>query len=93
DDVGIVSYTWDFGDGVGSNLSDPQHEYVDAGIYTATLTVIDEDGNSSVSDLEVEAIDGSAPPVCEDLLTNDTAGITLSSGSMVGGPDTVLGTS
>ncbi|WP_282075697.1 PKD domain-containing protein, partial [Maribacter aquivivus] len=93
DDVGIVSYTWDFGDGVGSNLSDPQHEYVDAGIYTARLTVTDEDGNSSVSTLEIDAVDGSAPLVCADYLTNDTAGITLSSGSMVGGPDTVLGTS
>ncbi|WP_282118239.1 hypothetical protein, partial [Maribacter aquivivus] len=41
----------------------------------------------------MEAIDGSAPPVCEDLLINDTVGITLSSGSMVGGPDMVLGTS
>ncbi|WP_282051451.1 PKD domain-containing protein, partial [Maribacter aquivivus] len=87
DDVGIVSYTWDFGDGVGSNLSDPQHDYVYAGIYTASLTVTDEDGNSSVSTLEIDAVDGSAPLVCADYLTNDTAGITLSSGSMVGGPD------
>ncbi|MDO6473769.1 PKD domain-containing protein, partial [Maribacter sp. 1_MG-2023] len=68
DDVGIVSYTWDFGDGGSSDVSDPHYVYVDAGNYTATLTVTDEDGNSSVSTLEVEAVDGSAPLVCTDQL-------------------------
>ncbi len=93
DDVGITSYFWDFGDGGSSDFPDPVYDYVNAGIYTATLTVTDEDGNSSVSSLEVEAIDGSVPPVCEDHLINDSAGIVLPSGTMVGGPDTVSGTS
>ncbi|MDF4204118.1 PKD domain-containing protein, partial [Maribacter sp. SA7] len=93
DDVGVVTYSWDFGDGGSSDVPDPQYDYVNAGIYTATLTVTDEDGNSSVSSLEVEAIDGSVPPVCEDRLTNDVPGITLSSGSVQGGADNFSGTS
>jgi hypothetical protein len=41
----IVSYEWDFGDGSphGSGVT-PSHVYTSRGIYTVTLTVIDNDG-------------------------------------------------
>ncbi|MDP5060717.1 MAG: PKD domain-containing protein [Maribacter sp.] len=93
DDVGIISYAWDFGDGGTSAVPDPQYDYINAGNYTVTLTVTDDDGNSSVSTLDIEAIDGNVPLVCADQLTNDSAAITLPSGTLVGGSDTVVGTS
>lgn len=48
-DGNVVSYSWDFGDhttGAGSPVS---HTYPSAGSYTATLTVTDDDGQSSAS--------------------------------------------
>ncbi|WP_282051003.1 galactose oxidase-like domain-containing protein, partial [Maribacter aquivivus] len=48
-------------------------------------------GCTAVFDLQVIIVDETDG--CPNHLTNDTAGITLSSGSMVGGPDMVLGTS
>jgi gliding motility-associated-like protein len=39
-----VSLTWDFGDGTGSNESNPVHQYQFPGLYTVTLSMTDEWG-------------------------------------------------
>ncbi len=50
DDVGIVNWTWDFGDGNGSSVANPSHTYASQGNYTVTLTVADVEGlNDSAS--------------------------------------------
>ncbi|MEB8330272.1 PKD domain-containing protein [Flavobacteriaceae bacterium KMM 6897] len=41
DDIGIVSYTWDFGDGSTSNETNPVHTYEVAGQFDVVLTVSD----------------------------------------------------
>ena len=42
DDVGISTYAWDFGDGVGTSSSaNPTYTYTSVGNYTAVLTVTD----------------------------------------------------
>lgn len=43
-DGSIVNYSWNYGDGNSSNSVDPSHTYTSSGIYTATLTVTDNDG-------------------------------------------------
>jgi len=40
----IVSWDWDFGDGNGSNISNPTHAYDSAGLYTVQLAVSDQNG-------------------------------------------------
>ncbi|WP_285657069.1 PKD domain-containing protein, partial [Allomuricauda sp. NBRC 101325] len=65
DDVGITSYSWDFGDGGTSTEADPMHTYTAAGSYDAILTVTDADGqtdNDTVT-ITVTAVTTSAPPV------------------------------
>ena len=42
----ITGYSWDFGDGVSSNTANPSHAYNDAGVFTATLTVTDDFGDT-----------------------------------------------
>ena len=37
----IVSWQWDFGDGAGSSLQDPAHEYTEVGPFDVTLIVSD----------------------------------------------------
>jgi PKD repeat protein len=49
----IVSWDWDFGDGHGSDVQNPTHEYSDPGVYTVTLKVLDEDGQSSTKTIEL----------------------------------------
>ncbi|MCZ2808295.1 MAG: PKD domain-containing protein, partial [Candidatus Bathyarchaeota archaeon] len=39
----IVSYSWDFGDGNTATGVEADHAYEDDGVYTVTLTVIDDD--------------------------------------------------
>ncbi|OCQ22217.1 collagenase [Pseudoalteromonas luteoviolacea] len=43
-DGNIVSYQWQFGDGQSSSSANPTHTYAEAGDYTASLTVTDNDG-------------------------------------------------
>jgi len=43
----IVSYLWNFGDGSNATGVAVDHSYVDDGIYTVTLTVMDDDGASN----------------------------------------------
>lgn len=41
----IVSYDWDFGDGNSATGSTVNHTYNSTGVYLATLTVMDDDGD------------------------------------------------
>ena len=45
DDVKVVMFLWDFGDGMSSESAVSSHRYERAGIYIVTLTVWDGDGN------------------------------------------------
>ena len=46
----IIFYRWNFGDGSSQILDDtPEHVYSDPGVYTVTLTVVDDDGRSSMA--------------------------------------------
>ncbi len=44
DDVGIVAWAWNFGDGTSSSEQNPVHRYSADGSYSVTLTVTDTDG-------------------------------------------------
>ncbi|WP_157243457.1 PKD domain-containing protein, partial [Algoriphagus resistens] len=57
DDVAIVSYAWDFKDGITSDLADPIHTFTVAGTYDVELTVVDAEGlsNSTVIQITVNA--------------------------------------
>ncbi|MEM9327132.1 MAG: PKD domain-containing protein [Bacteroidota bacterium] len=46
---GIVLTIWDFGDGNSSNVFAPNHVYSQAGNYTVTLTVYNEDNDFAVT--------------------------------------------
>jgi len=45
-DGSISSYAWNFGDGAISTSANPTHKYDNAGTYTVTLSVTDNDGAS-----------------------------------------------
>lgn len=50
----IVSYHWDFGDGSSGEGETITHSYMDFGLYTVTLTVIDDEGFEGTATKEVE---------------------------------------
>ncbi len=45
----ITSYYWDFGDGTTSSSPSGQHTYWSPGFYSASLTVVDNEGYSATS--------------------------------------------
>ncbi|HUW84191.1 MAG TPA: PKD domain-containing protein [Phycisphaerae bacterium] len=49
----ISSWLWDFGDGVSTAGAEVTHTYSDPGEYTATLTVIDDDGGRDQAEVVV----------------------------------------
>ena len=51
----IVSYDWQFGDGTTASGSTVSHNYTFAGIYTAQLTVTDNDGRSDTATVSISA--------------------------------------
>lgn len=59
----IVSYDWDFGDGQSKSGAVVDHVYEENGTYNVTLTVVDEQGHTSVTSTEVVAIN--PPPVAD----------------------------
>jgi beta-glucanase (GH16 family) len=52
-DGSVVSYAWDFGDGNTANSSTASHNYAQAGTYTVSLTVTDNEGAVDMTNTEV----------------------------------------
>jgi len=46
-DGSVISYFWDFGDGTDATGVTVDHAYEDDGVYTVTLTVTDDDGETA----------------------------------------------
>jgi parallel beta-helix repeat protein len=65
----IIFYRWNFGDGSSEILDkNPLHIYSDPGTYIVTLTVVDDDGRSSMANTTVVVsgiIYSSNPPVAQ----------------------------
>jgi len=64
DDSGVVSWTWDFGDGATSSTASPSHVYSSYGIKTVSLTVEDADGET---DTAVKQVTLTEQPVGGDI--------------------------
>jgi PKD repeat protein len=53
DNVGIVGYGWDFGDGTNGTGKTATHTYSGSGTYTAKLTAQDAAGNTAISSVTI----------------------------------------
>jgi len=77
-------WTWDFGDGTGSNLQNPNHVYPNTGTYTVTLFISDTNGcfnkDSMVVNTYIEppvaSLAVSAGPYCSGVPINFTSSST-----------------
>jgi len=72
-DGSIATYDWAFGDGSSSSSQSPTHVYNGAGVYTATLVVVDDKGASS-SDSIVITVTEPIAPVADASRTSPTSG-------------------
>lgn len=59
----VTAWYWDFGDEAESDGSDPVHVFEDAGTYTVTLIVWDDDGELNESAMDIVVVN--SPPVAD----------------------------
>lgn len=52
-----TSYVWDFGGGATSTDENPSHTFSSAGIYSVSLTAVNDGGETAVAKVDVEVID------------------------------------
>ncbi|WP_374210647.1 beta strand repeat-containing protein [Dermatobacter hominis] len=78
-DGSIVAYSWDFGDGLGTSTDDsPTYLYSTPGDYTATLSVLDDDGAENTTSVAIH-VDANLAPTASATATpqNGTAPLTV----------------
>ncbi|MFQ5885402.1 MAG: PKD domain-containing protein, partial [Thermoplasmata archaeon] len=81
DDISIVNYTWDFGDGTYGYGVEVAHDYSEPGSYNARLTVRDSFGEESTDFFEVVIVD-TEPPIAfagEDVYVSEGEAVHLNS--------------
>ena len=54
-DGSVTEYSWDFGDGTTSLGSQANHTYTALGLFTATLTITDNDGANSSTSVQIDS--------------------------------------
>jgi len=54
-DGNVTEYSWDFGDGATSLGSQANHTYTALGLFTATLTITDDDGANSSTSVQIDS--------------------------------------
>ncbi len=59
----IVSYFWDFGDGTTARGKTVTHSYAGIGVFTVTLTVTDDEGETAIDRVRVTVVDTTPPLV------------------------------
>ena len=59
----VVGYSWEFGDGGTSSQRNPTHVYTAPGLYTARVTVRDDDGATASASVQVSVAAANQPPV------------------------------
>ncbi len=93
-DGNIESYTWDFGDGsASSSISSPSHTYYAPGNYTATLTVIDNDGQVGSAAVGITVENKAPVAIASADRTSGPAGLTVNFDSAASyDPDSPYGT-
>ena len=60
-DGAVTSFTWDFGDGVKAAGATARHTYIEPGVFSVTLTVIDDEGASASTTSVITALERTAP--------------------------------
>lgn len=63
DNVGIVDYDWDFGDGTTGTGIETNHTYTSPGEYTVALTVEDVAGNTALDSITVTVLSSESFPI------------------------------
>jgi len=48
----VSGWSWNFGDGSGASVKDPEHTYTTAGVFTVSLTVSGPGGSNSITKLD-----------------------------------------
>jgi len=74
--TGASSYSWDFGDGNGSAVSNPNNTYTNPGNYTVNLTAIGSGGTNTFSRTNFIVVTNPPPPVVVDFTGAPTSGVT-----------------
>lgn len=69
---GIVSWSWDFGDGTNSNERNPSHYYNNNGTFSVKLTVVDRDGSIGISEKQISVKDTS--PIIVKIFAQSSGG-------------------
>jgi PKD repeat protein len=77
DDIGVVLYSWDFGDSATATGMLVTHSFDEAGAYTVTLEVYDATGNTAMDAIQISVSEGepadATPPTV--VAGSDQAGI------------------
>ncbi|WP_076408884.1 NPCBM/NEW2 domain-containing protein [Shewanella sp. UCD-KL12] len=89
----IVSYLWDFGDGMVSNAANPSHVFINAGQYSISLTVTDNEGLSTLDSSTVTILDPAPVPLMAltPIVNRTDWGVTQFNRSVYQNPLTIAG--
>lgn len=84
---GSVTYEWDFGDGITSDLIDPYHKFISDGVFSVTLTATTDMGVQSFKTHNVEVysrahVDFELLDACENVSVSFINQSNISNGSI-----------